>query len=291
MASRMTSTSPAATSSHPAVPAIATTWACNGARKQFMAAPVRQSLAPGKVQHRAESSCWVRRRCWPSVACKRVSVARNGRAVGCTVVRQQAVEHHQCTGLHFHRDGRVGVRPRFFAELVHGDDIVHPLKPFPQGTCVPARLYPQAAVVQGGIFQRKPEGGDAHGRGLEEGGVLVPAHFATDAGLLEDVHGLPDFGVLHADIPCHFSQFRCARKRVEHRIQVVHGVADLVDRQGLGLAQRALVVKRLFFKKAAHRVVRIQKVPVNSSHLVIGGEDGAGSGRVKRIHDLPGPLP
>jgi hypothetical protein len=114
-------------------------------------------------------------------------MTRHGRPVRCAVVRQQAVKAHQAAGagLQRHRGGIV--RPGRGVQLFHADAVAVAQEAFAQRPAVAARFDPQAAVVHRRVFQREPEGGDADRGGVEEGGVLVPAYFAADAGLLEDI--------------------------------------------------------------------------------------------------------
>ena len=85
----------------------------------------------------------------------------------------------------------------------------------------------------------------------------------------------------------HRAQRRAVRELCKHRVQVMHRMADLVDRQGFGLAQFALGVKRFFFKKALDAGGRLQKISAcTAPGLVGGGEDGAVAVGIKRIDDL-----
>ena len=73
------------------------------------------------------------------------------------------------------------------------------------------------------------------GIGEEEGRILLENHLAADARLLEYVHRLQRQRFLHAEAVDQGREFRRTRKRLEHRVEVVHGVSDLVDRLRLGL--------------------------------------------------------
>jgi hypothetical protein len=88
-----------------------------------------------------------------------------------------------------------------------------------------------------------------------------------------------------AQVARHRRQFRIARKRFEHRIEVVHRVADLVDRQRLGLLQLAVRAEGFLLEEAAHRVVRAEEPGVAGAFLVARGEDGARFGRVEGVDD------
>mgnify|MGYP006186423233 CR=1 FL=1 len=53
----------------------------------------------------------------------------------------------------------------------------------------------------------------------------------------------------------------------------------------LGLPQCTVCIERLFFKKAADAIGRVQKVMVHLARLLIGGEDGAALRRIEGVHD------
>jgi len=109
------------------------------------------------------------------------------RPVRRAVVRQQAMEAHQGAGFRFQRHRGAVVRPRRAVQLFHRDAVAVAQETLAQRAAVAAGFRPQAAVVDRRVFQREPEGGDADRRAVEEGGVLVPAHFAADARLFEYV--------------------------------------------------------------------------------------------------------
>ena len=199
------------------------------------------------------------------------------------------MEHGQRAGRHFQRL-HVGVarrwpRPVVQRQHVHSGAIA--LEALAQRAAVAAGLQPQAAVVQRGIFQREPEGGHAEQAVVHKAGVLVPLHLTTDAGLLEDQHRLPQHGLLQAQVMGQFGQLGPARELVEHRVQVVQRMADLVDRQGLGLAQPAPRVESLFFEEALNAFGRGQKGRIGAAPgLVLGREHAAVGAGIEVGHDL-----
>jgi hypothetical protein len=137
-------------------------------------------------------------------------------------------------------------------QRLHREPVAVAHEAFAQRAAVTAGLHPQAAVRQRGVFQREPEGRHGLRFGDEEAGVLVPAHLAADARLLEDHLRLPDLRLLQPQVGGQRGQSRAVRERVEHRVQVVQRMADLVDRQRLRLAQPALHVEGLFLEEALH---------------------------------------
>ena len=109
------------------------------------------------------------------------------------------------------------------------------------GPAVAAGLGPQAAVVERRVLEREPQPDHRVGLGPEEGGSWWQVHLAADAGLLEDVHRLEQRRVGEAEVVDDLGERRrCGEKRVEHRVEVVLRVADLVDRPLLrdGAARR-----------------------------------------------------
>jgi len=65
-------------------------------------------------------------------------------------------------------------------------------------------------------------------------------------------------------------------------------MADLVDRQRLGLAQLAVRPEGLFLEEAAHRVVRAEEPVIAGAFLVARGEDGARLAGVEGVDDVLG---
>nr|GEU28476.1 hypothetical protein [Tanacetum cinerariifolium] len=215
-----------------------------------------------------------------------VRVARDGRAIRCAVVGQQAVEDHQAPGLAFERDGRAVVGPAHVAQFFHAHLVAVAQEAFAHRAAVTARFGPHAAVIERGVFQREPERGHAHRVGVEIGGVLVPAYFAADAGLFKNVHRLPDLGVHQADVARDGVQALVGREGAERGVQVVHGVADLVDRQRLVLFQLAVRAERFFLEEAAYRVVRAEKIIVGGLFLFDGAEDARLRGGIEIVDNL-----
>ncbi len=132
---------------------------------------------------------------------------------------------------------------------------------------------PQAAVLPRGLLDGEPEAGDGPGLGPEEGLVGVAGDLAADPGLLEDVHRLQDRRVLVAQVGAQFGQRRGVAETLEDRVQVVHGVAQLVDRQRLGLAQLAIGRERLLLEEEPGLVPGGEEVLVAVTGLLVGGED------------------
>src|SRR3546814_20144959 len=73
---------------------------------------------------------------------------------------------------------------------------------------------------------------------------LVAGHLATDAGRLEDVHRLQQQRIYQADVAGHGSQLGGAAEPLEHRVDVVHGVTELVDGHVDRLTEVAVRVER-----------------------------------------------
>ena len=154
-----------------------------------------------------------------------------------------------------------------------------------------ARRRPQAPVLERRVLDREPEPGDRHRVGVEERRVLVTADLAADAGLLEDVHALQHERVGQPEIGRHRGQLGRVREALEDRIEIVHGVPDLVDAELLRLAQGAGVVERLLLEEAPRGGAARQELAVAHPFLLLGGEDGALGGRLPLLDELDGALP
>ena len=74
-------------------------------------------------------------------------------------------------------------------------------------------------------------------------------HFAADVRLLEDIHGLKQQRLRQPQARDQFGQGRLPGEALEDRVQVVQRMADLVDRQFLGLAQLPIPVEGLLLEK------------------------------------------
>jgi hypothetical protein len=84
---------------------------------------------------------------------------------------------------------------------------------------------------------------------VQECGVLMADHLAADPRLLEDVHRLQQQRRNDAEPRDQRRELRPAREAREGRIEVVQGMADLVDRGGLALAQPAALVECLLLEE------------------------------------------
>jgi len=77
----------------------------------------------------------------------------------------------------------------------------------------------------------------------------VTGDLAADERILEDVHRLYQERLLDPEIGDHSGERRIPGEPRERRVEVVEGVADLVDRRRLGLPQLTAREKRLLSKK------------------------------------------
>src|SRR3546814_6151801 len=102
---------------------------------------------------------------------------------------------------------------------------------------------------------------------------LVAGHLATDAGRLEDVHRLQQQRIYQADVAGHGSQLGGAAEPLEHRVDVVHGVTELVDGHVDRLTEVAVSVERVCFEEGPDLVGRREEPLVGGEGLLLGGED------------------
>jgi hypothetical protein len=121
---------------------------------------------------------------------------------------------------------------------------------------------------------------------VQERGVLMADYLAADPRLLEDVHGLQQQGRRDAELADQRGEVRRAREALEGQIEVVEGMADLVDRGGLALPEPALAVERLLLEEEPDLVARLQEVAVLGMAAPGGREHGRGLARLERRGQL-----
>ena len=166
------------------------------------------------------------------------------------------MQHHHRAGRHLERHERVAGRRRrrqrrVVERLEHGAVVGRvALEHLAQRTEVAARGRPQAAVLERGVLDREPEPGDGHRVGVEERGVLVAAHLAADVRLLEDVHRLQRQRVDETEVGGDLGESGLVGEPLELVVEVVLGVADLVDAQLLRLRQLAVGAERVLLEEA-----------------------------------------
>jgi hypothetical protein len=116
--------------------------------------------------------------------------------------------------------------------------------------------------------------------------IGVAGHFPADARLLEDVHGLQQQRLAHPDVAGQRRQLQRPAERAEDGIEVVHGMAELVQAQGGIGPQPAFRIEGAFLEEAADRLAAVQEVLVTGMQRVaVRGEDRR---LVGRRHVLPG---
>ena len=71
---------------------------------------------------------------------------------------------------------------------------------------------------------------------MQERRVLVPYHFAADARRFENQHGLQQQRLGQTGADREFSQSGLTREGIEHRVEIVQGMADFVERVRFVLA-------------------------------------------------------
>jgi hypothetical protein len=81
------------------------------------------------------------------------------------------------------------------------------------------------------------------------------------------------------------------REALEDRIEIVQRVADLVDRERLGLAQLAAFVEGFLFEEAADGAAGPEEIVVVLGRLVAGREDRAGLARIEGLDEFLGACP
>ena len=107
------------------------------------------------------------------------------------------------------------------------------------------------------------------------GRVLMRQDFTTDARRFEDVHRLDDRRILEADTFCNLCQLRRTGELVEHWIQVMHGMAHLVQGVLFPLPEFAIVVERAVLEEKANLVARLDEIVVRLVFVTFGREHAA----------------
>ena len=95
-------------------------------------------------------------------------------------------------------------------------------------------------------------------------------HFTTDLIRLEDHHGLHQKGINEPEVGGQTGQCRGAREAVEHWVQIMHGVSQLVERLVHGHDLIAGAVKGSLFKKWPDCIARTQEPVVLRVGLLSG---------------------
>ena len=101
-------------------------------------------------------------------------------------------------------------------------------EPLAQRGLMSAWFGPKASVFNGSIFQSEPKTNAGGGFGVKEGGILVVVDHAANAGVFKDKHALYEHRVLHFEVCGQLLQLRGSGEAIENRIEVMHGMADLV---------------------------------------------------------------
>jgi len=110
--------------------------------------------------------------------------------------------------------------------------------------------------------------------------VRVADDFAADARLLEYVHGLQEARLRHADVFGDSGELGSPAECVEDRVEVVHRVAELVEREMRFAAQPPLAVEGILLEEAADRLAARQEITLGRvAHPAVRGKDRRLAGR------------
>ena len=136
-----------------------------------------------------------------------------------------------------------------------------------------ARVDPETAVLLRGVLNGEPEADHRLRFGPEERVVAMETDLTSDTGLLEDVHRLEQLRVTEAEIGSDRCQLRRAAEVLERRVEVVHRVAELVDRQPQGHGERP-VHDGAVLEEPTDLVAGVEKPLVVAVRLLGRIEDG-----------------
>ena len=192
-------------------------------------------------------------------------------------MRHVVGEHDDAARAHFQRHARVLAWPGRIVEGAQRPRIaVAPdFEDLAQGRGVPAWLHPQTAVAAVRVLECDPEAHDAGTVCDQIAAILMPAYFATDLGLLEDVHGLHERRRGVVDGGERISEEGRAAESAEVRLEVVERMADLVDRAGLVAIQRATRVESVLLQETVHALARFDEVSIPVTILMLRAEHAA----------------
>src|SRR4051794_14618185 len=98
-------------------------------------------------------------------------------------MRQQCIQHNQGAFLYFERPQIIVGPRRIIDDFEACAAFLTAKKPRLQSQLVTSGNRPQASVVDGGVFQRKPETNYPQRLGVKKGRVLMTSNFAADARL------------------------------------------------------------------------------------------------------------
>ena len=129
-----------------------------------------------------------------------------------------------------------------------------------QGFVVTARDGIQAAVFFRRIVECKPETDNTLRLCIKISAILMPDHLAANTGRFENEHGLQHTGIFQAHFPRDCGQAGAVGEGVKYRIQIMHGMTDLVDGLDLVDEQVAILVNCFFFQKTAHSIAGVAKI-------------------------------
>jgi len=125
--------------------------------------------------------------------------------------------------------------------------VFRPHEPVPnRSALVASRRERETSVLSCCVFEGIPET-DGRGRvGIEEDGVLVRRHAASDFGLLADDHGLKHAGVFEVEVAGDGGILLGDGGFGEGGVEVVQVVADFVDGAVFGLVEGAVGVESVW---------------------------------------------
>ena len=120
----------------------------------------------------------------------------------------------------------------------------------------------QTPILRRRILQRNPEADRTRRVGIEERGILMRRHRASDLRLLAYHHALQHSGVPEPEISRYGRIARCQRRLAKGRRQTVQVVADFVDGAGFGFGEGAVWREGGFLEEEADFVAGGEEIVV-----------------------------
>lgn len=141
-------------------------------------------------------------------------------------------------------------------------------EPGAQARLMSAGFGPEASVFYCSVLEGEPQTDAGGGFGIEEGSILVYVDHSADAGVFEDEHALDEHLVLHFEVCGQLLQLRGSGEVVETRIEIMHGMADLVEgMKEIGL-QFTGFIESVFFEEEGDFVAGIEEIIIPGLCLV-----------------------
>lgn len=118
----------------------------------------------------------------------------------------------------------------------------------------------QAAVLEGGVFESKPEADSSFRFSAKIRSVLMRRDFAADSRILENVHALGDSRSLEAQLPAQLSDSVVKGVLPEDRMFGCQSMPDLVQGEFFRHQQLVVASNGTGLKEVANFIARLDEI-------------------------------